>query len=86
MRQALAALLLLAPAAAAAPLQSDCRGSGPAIGTALMSADGTVTLNFTGPIMRGVLTYHRGDPQYERILSHIGGIQPGQKKPVPPFC
>jgi hypothetical protein len=51
-----------------------------------MSADGTITLNFTGPIMRGVLAYHRGDPQYARIISHIGGIQPGQKKSVPPWC
>jgi hypothetical protein len=78
--------LLLTLPATAAPLQQDCRGSGPAIGTALMAADGTITLNFTGPIMRGALAYHRGDPQYERIVSHIGGIQPGQKKPVPPFC
>jgi hypothetical protein len=82
----LAFLLLLTLPATAGPLQSDCRGSGPAIGTALMSADGTITLNFTGPIMRGALAYRRGDPQYQRILSHIGGIQPGQKKPVPPFC
>jgi hypothetical protein len=36
--------------------------------------------------MRGVLAYHRGDAQYARIMSHIGGIQPGQKKPVPPWC
>jgi hypothetical protein len=72
------------PVSAQTP-QQDCRGPG-SIGTALMSADGTITLNFTGPIMRGVLAYHRGDPQYARIISHIGGIQPGQKKPVPPWC
>jgi hypothetical protein len=82
----LAFLLLFTVCASAQVMQSDCRGSGPAIGTALMSADGTVTLNFNGPIMRGVLAYHRGDPRYARILSHVGGLQPGQKKPVPPFC
>ena len=81
-----ALLLLLTLPASAQPLQSDCRGSGPAIGTALMAADGTITLSFNGPIMKGALAYHRGDPQYQRMLSHVGGLQPGQKKPIPPFC
>ena len=79
-------LLLLALPASAATMQSDCRGSGPPIGTALMAADGTITLSFNGPIMQGALAYHRGDPQYARMLSHVGGLQPGQKKPIPPFC
>jgi len=79
-------LLLLTVPAWAQPMQSDCRGSGPAIGTALMAADGTITLSFNGPIMKGALAYHRGDPQYQRMLSHVGGLQPGQKKPIPPFC
>ena len=78
-------LLLLVLPASAQVMQQDCRGQG-SIGTALMAADGTITLNFTGPIMRGVIAYHRGDPQYARILSHVGGLQPGQKKPVPAFC
>lgn len=85
MKTALALLLLLVLPASAQNLQQDCRGPG-SIGTALMSADGTITLNFTGPIMRGVLAYHRGDSQYARIISHVGGLQPGQKKPVPPWC
>ena len=83
--KAICLFLLLAAPASAQTLQQDCRGPG-SVGTAVMSADGTITLNFTGPIMRGVLAYHRGDPQYARIISHIGGIQPGQKKPVPPWC
>ena len=78
-------LLLFTVSASAQVQQQDCRGPG-SVGTAVMSADGTITLNFTGPIMRGVLAYRRDNPQYARILSHIGGIQPGQKKPVPPFC
>jgi hypothetical protein len=85
MRRVIALLLLLEVPATAQTLQQDCRGPG-SIGTAVMAADGTITLNFTGPIMRGVLAYHRGDAQYARIMSHIGGIQPGQKKPVPPWC
>jgi hypothetical protein len=35
---------------------------------------------------QAALAYHRGDPQYARILSHIGGLRPGEHKPVPSFC
>lgn len=70
-------------------LQQDCRGSG-SIGTALMSADGTITLNIRSPQpgspIDGVLAVRKGDPNYARILSHVGGLQPGGKKPVPPWC
>ena len=86
MRYALAVLLLLTLPASAQVMQSDCRGSGPSIGTALMSADGTITLTINAPGQQGAATYHRGDPQYARIFSHVGGLQPGQKKPLPPFC
>ena len=85
MRRTLVLLLLLSLPASAQVLQSDCRGSG-SIGTALMSADGTITLTISTPGQQGVAAYHRGDPQYARILSHVGGLHPGQKKPVPPFC
>jgi hypothetical protein len=86
MRCALILLFLLALPASAAVMQSDCRGPG-SIGSALMSADGTITLTLSSPTgQQGVAAYHRGDPQYARILSHVGGLQPGQKKPVPPFC
>ncbi|HEY1877953.1 MAG TPA: hypothetical protein VGG66_10805 [Rhizomicrobium sp.] len=85
MSRVIALLLLLEVPASAQTLQQDCRGPG-SVGTAVMSVDGTITLNFTGPIMRGVLAYHRGEPQYARIISHIGGIQPAQKKSVPPWC
>ena len=85
MKRVVALLLLIGLPASAQTLQQDCRGPG-SIGTAVMSADGTITLNFTGPIMHGVLAYRRDNPQYARILSLIGGIQPGQKKPVPPWC
>lgn len=81
------ALVLLAPlAATAASLQSDCRALG-AIGAAVMNADGTITLTLHSPDgADGVLAYKKNDPQYARILSHIGGIKPGQHKLVPAFC
>lgn len=82
-------LLVLLLATPAAALERDCRGSG-SIGTALMSADGTITLNIRSPQpgspIDGVLALHRRDPNYARVLSHLGGLQPGDKKPVPPWC
>lgn len=82
-------LLLAAAPVFAAGLQSDCRGPG-SIGVATMSADGTITLQLRapapGPITETVTAYHRGDPQYARVLSHLGGMHPGEHKPVPPWC
>ena len=85
MKLALGLLCLLGLLLPAQALEQDCRRPG-SIGTALMSADGTITLTLSTPVAHGALAYRRGDPNYSRILSHIGGMQPGQKKPVPPFC
>ncbi len=85
----LALLALLAVPALALPMQQDCRGPG-SIGTALMGDDGTITLNIRAPQpgspLDGVVAVRPGDANYARIKSHIGGISPGEKKPVPPFC
>jgi len=60
------------------------------IGTAEMAADGTITLRLRSlspnPIAEGVLTYAPDDPQYEDIKKHLGGIAPGDTKPVKPWC
>jgi hypothetical protein len=60
------------------------------IGTAEMSNDGTITLPLRSlwpdPIAEGELTYAPDDPQYEDIKQHLGGITPGQPKPVKPWC
>jgi hypothetical protein len=59
------------------------------IGTAVMSADGTVTLNLRaqkGAITgRGTLHYRRGDAAYVQIIQHLGGLEPGQSKLVQPW-
>ena len=84
----LCVLLLLAVPASAVTLQQDCRGPG-SIGTALMSADGTITLNIRqspGAPVEGVAAVRRGDPNYARILAHLSGMSPGEKKLVPPWC
>jgi hypothetical protein len=52
-----------------------------------MAADGTITLTLQLPDGTGsALAYHKGDPNYPRILAHIGGLQPGEHKSVPAFC
>jgi len=60
------------------------------IGVATMAADGTITLRITslppGPVAHGNFTYAPSHAQYEEIKRHIGGITPGEQKPVPPWC
>jgi hypothetical protein len=60
------------------------------IGVANMLDDGTISLLLRaegpgGAIGDAVLTYKRSDPKYAGILKHLGGLKPGQEKPVPPF-
>ena len=60
------------------------------VGRAKMSADGTITLQLRSlwpdPIAEAELVFPPDDPQYEEIKHHLGGIKPGESKPVPPFC
>lgn len=59
------------------------------IGMAVMQADGTITLRLRAAIgsgcAHGELHYRRGSDDYQEILEHIGGLVPGQTKPVPPW-
>lgn len=59
------------------------------IGSATMEADGTIVLNLIatggGITGHGVIEYHPDHPDYQMILDHLGGLKPGQTKPVPPF-
>lgn len=59
------------------------------IGTARMLTDGTVVLDLVasglGAIGDARLTYPPGHPEYQAILRHLGGLQPGEIKPVRPF-
>ncbi|HYF09834.1 MAG TPA: hypothetical protein VD970_19615 [Acetobacteraceae bacterium] len=54
-----------------------------------MQADGTIILDLhardavmTG---QGRLIYPPGHPDYAMILRHLGGLRPGERKPVLPF-
>ena len=61
-----------------------------AIGRATMDADGTLVLRLRaesddGAVGEALLTYAPTDPDYEAVLRHVGGVRPGEDKPVPPW-
>lgn len=59
------------------------------IGTARMQADGTIVLDLVarqgGAVGDARLIYPPGHPDHAMILRHLGGLRPGEVKPVPPF-
>lgn len=65
-------------------------GKAPApIGTATMLADSTLVLDLTADTgqTRGIarVTYPPDHPRHAAVLQHLGGMKPGQSKPVPPW-
>jgi hypothetical protein len=60
------------------------------VGSAKMSADGAITLRlhtlWPQPFAESQHVYTPDDPHYGFIKRHLGGIAPGQTKPVPPLC
>jgi hypothetical protein len=60
------------------------------VGRAQMSADGTITLRlhtlWPAPFTESEPVYAPDDPHYAFIKRHLGGITPGETKPVPPLC
>jgi hypothetical protein len=60
------------------------------IGVATMAVDGAVTLRIRslppGPIAEGVFVYKPSDLDYQVMIDHVGGLSPGQSKPVKPWC
>lgn len=60
------------------------------IGSAKMTQDGTIILDLRpegpgGMIGDARLVYPRGHQQYDEIVKHLGGLWPGESKPVPPW-
>jgi hypothetical protein len=60
------------------------------IGVAVMDRDGVITLRIRslapGPIAESEIRYAPNDPRYDEIVKHLGGLSPGQTKPVRPWC
>jgi hypothetical protein len=60
------------------------------VGVARMAPDGTVTAYLRSeapgqPIAEAKTIYKPGDPKYDEMVAHIGGIKPGEEKPIPPW-
>lgn len=58
------------------------------IGEARMESDGTIVLQLraSGPVIGdAAIRYPPDHEQYRYILEHVGGLQPGMTKSVPPF-
>ena len=75
----LALAWLLASAQAPAP-----------IGVATMEQNGTIVLDLRGEgpgrqVGHGRITYPPDHRDYRAVLDHLGGLQPGERKPVPPW-
>ena len=77
-----------APAADAGTPPSTAAGA--SIGAATMQADGTIVMQLRaegpGPIIGDAqFVYPPSHPEYQSILEHLGGLAPGESKPVPPW-
>ncbi len=94
----LAFVLLLVAAATQQPGTTDMSDAtapaspapeAPSIGQASMDPDGTIILRLraVSPTAIGdaLLRYPPDHPQYKSILEHLGGLTPGEHKPVAPF-
>ena len=59
------------------------------IGVATMLASGTILVGVPGPEpgsrARAVLMVEPGDSNYQSIIDHVGGLKPGETKPIPPW-
>lgn len=56
------------------------------IGVATMDDDGTLVLDLRGPGgAEARMTYTKTDERYASVVSHLGGIAPGESKAVPPW-
>lgn len=60
------------------------------IGAATMKDDGTIVLQLRaesadGAVGDALITYAPSHAKYASVLKHLGGLTPGQSKPVPPW-
>jgi hypothetical protein len=64
-------------------------GAGDSIGKATMDPDGTIVLQLRaespGAVGDAQLRYPPSHKDYNDVLTHLGGLKPGESKPVPPW-
>src|SRR5690242_1208510 len=85
-------LLAFSGSALAAETPSPANSAHPSnaqsIGMARMLPDGTILIGVAaggGDRAQAVLELKPGDTQYQPVLDHIGGLKPGETKPIPPW-
>jgi hypothetical protein len=78
-------------APAPTPAQSGgVANAGDSIGVATMDPDGTIVLQLraeggAGTVGDAQLRYPPSHKEYKDVLTHLGGLKPGESKPVPPW-
>ncbi len=59
------------------------------VGVAKMLENGTILVGVPGPgdddRAQAVLEISPGDSTYQPLLDHVGGLKPGESKPIPPW-
>jgi hypothetical protein len=60
------------------------------IGSASLDGDGSIVLDLRASDGRGILgdgrlVYPKSHPSYREVLEHLGGLEAGETKPVPPW-
>lgn len=60
------------------------------VGVATMKQDGTIFMQLRsvesdGTIAEALKVVKTGDPDYDQVVIHLGGIQAGESKKIPPF-
>ncbi|TWI43720.1 hypothetical protein IP92_04773 [Pseudoduganella flava] len=59
------------------------------IGSVMMLKDRTLVMDLRaetgGAVGHGQFVYTPNDAEYAGIVKHVGGLKPGEEKPVPPF-
>jgi len=93
MMAAVGGLALAGPALAAEPAKKPApkADSKPkeSIGSATMSEDGTIRLMLRatggGAVGDALVVYAPTHKDYAMVLKHLGGMKPGETKPVAPF-
>ncbi|MGE0746794.1 MAG: hypothetical protein AB7K86_16175 [Rhodospirillales bacterium] len=79
--------IVFAATLATAAVADDARAP---IGVARMAPDGTLVLDLRavsggGAVGHGRFVYRPADRDYRMVVDHLGGIRPGETKPVPPW-
>jgi hypothetical protein len=84
-----AAAVVIAALPASAQTTPPCEQAA-SIGVATMTADGVITLRLRslppGPIAEATMRYAPGDPKYADVVTHFGGLAPGETEPLRPWC